>query len=149
MAIHQGNFRFLEALDHRKYCQADKSSQYNDEIGRTIAMRVKGAQVQVRSQVLNQIDLPSIISSLPGLESAFDTSKTSEAVALCLLHNMTKCLVAAALNPRIKLRFNLQELQREGTVTLYSEAFNYMLVTYSTDDSRAEQRRWCDALYAT
>lgn len=41
---------------------------------------------------------------------------------------------SVALNARITLRSETQSLQKEGTVTSYYEAVNYLLETYATDD---------------
>lgn len=49
-----------------------------------------------------------------------------------------KCLTAATVNAQIELQSKLHKHQRVGTVTSYSEAVNYLLDTYATDDVVSE-----------
>lgn len=58
---------------------------------------------------------------------------------LWLLHFFMKHPTAASPNARIRLRSELYERQKEGTVRSYCEAVYYVIWTYATDVLIAEK----------
>lgn len=138
LVIHSLNNGFWKVLDYTTYRFIHISSNYDDDVTRSVVNWDKRLQVQIKSQIFDSVDLFSTITFLSAFRLAWDTNRVHEEAFLGLLQLFMKHRTDAALNDRIAMRSKSHKHQKEGTITFYCKAVNYLLDTCVTDDVIAE-----------
>lgn len=103
------------------------------EVAQTVAKRVECVQIQMRSQIMDWLDLKSILSFLSAFEFAWDTNGVHEGAVLQLLHIFKEPLATSLLNAQAALSSKWHECGKENRGTTYCEALNYLLEKYATN----------------
>lgn len=116
-------------LDYRTYRPADRWSHYDNEVAPNVAKWFKHQQVQLRLRIFHSFNPLSILSFLFGLNVTYDRDGVQDESVLWLLQYFMKRPAPAALIACIALKLKSHTRQKDGTITLYNEAVNYLLET--------------------